>query len=368
MPSIHRFAASLVLLGLLPGCAFAQARLSDLQLPDGLAIEEFAQVPSARTLVVVPELDAMFVGSRGSDLHAVIGGISDSGGGGELYKIPYSFRSVNGLAWHDGVLYIAEQHRVLRWRLPDRDAIRSFAPEEIYAGLPDKRHHGWRYIAVGPDEKLYVGVGAPCNICAIDGLEGTITRMNLDGSDVEVFARGIRNTVGLAFHPETGVLYFTDNGADNMGDDTPPEELNRADRPGLHFGYPYFGGGTDRTPQFSNAPLPGPVEAPVATFGAHQAPLGVHHYRGSALPEEYRRDAFVALHGSWNRTQKAGYRVMRVKMDQAGNVTGTEVFIDGWLQGESSWGRPVDIDELPDGSMLISDDYGGRIYRVSVKR
>ncbi|MEQ9326103.1 MAG: PQQ-dependent sugar dehydrogenase [Rhodospirillales bacterium] len=367
MPSVRRFAAGIVLLGLLPGCAFAQARLSELNLPDNLAIEEFARVPSARTLIVVPELDAMFVGSRGNDMHVVIGGIADSRGGGEIYKVPHTFRSVNGLAWHKGALYIAEQHRVLKWPLPDQAAIRNFAPVEIFDGLPDKRHHGWRYAAVGPDEKLYIGVGAPCNICAVDGLEGTITRMNLDGSDVEVFARGIRNTVGLAFHPETGVLYFTDNGADNMGDDSPPEELNRAPRAGLHFGYPYYGGGADRTPQFRNAPLPDATEAPVATFGAHQAPLGVHHYRGTALPEEYRRDAFVALHGSWNRTQKAGYRVMRVRMDGDGNVLGTEVFIDGWLRGETNWGRPVDIDELPDGSMLISDDYGGRIYRVSGK-
>ncbi|MEQ8710090.1 MAG: PQQ-dependent sugar dehydrogenase [Rhodospirillales bacterium] len=362
-----RLSALLVILGLIPACAVAQDRLSELQLPDGLEITEFARVESARTLIVVPELDTVFVGSRGDTLRAVTGGIADSSGGGKVIEIASGFKSVNGLAWYKGALYIAEQDKVSRWVIADKAALRNFTPEVLFTDLPDKRHHGWRYMTVGPDEKLYIGVGAPCNICDVEGYEGTIIRMNLDGSSPEVFAQGIRNTVGLAFHPETGDLFFTDNGADNMGDDVPPEELNRAPKIGMHFGYPYFGGGDSRTAQFAKFALPDPVTAPVETFGAHQAPLGVHHYRGSGLPAEYRRDAFVALHGSWNRTVPAGYRVMRVRMDESGKVLGSEVFIDGWLKDGSYWGRPVDIDELPDGSMLISDDFAGKIYRVQAK-
>lgn len=360
-----RIAACIALLAGLPACAVAQDRLSELRLPEGLKITEFARVDSARSLVVVPELDVMFVGSRGDTLRAVVGGIADSSGQGRVIEVRSGFKSVNGLAWHDGALYIAEQHQVSRWPISGAGDLDNYDAEVIFEGLPDKRHHGWRYMTTGPDGKLYIGVGAPCNVCTVDGMEGTIVRMNRDGSEAEVYAKGIRNTVGLAFHPENGDLYFTDNGADNMGDDSPLEELNRATGPGLHFGYPVFGGGDHRTRQFGKFPLPDRLTMPVATFGAHQAPLGVHHYRGTALPEEYRTDAFVALHGSWNRTDPAGYRVMRVRMDADGNVTGTEPFIEGWLKDGKYWGRPVDIDELPDGSMLISDDYGGRIYRVS---
>ena len=362
-----RISALLVILGLVPACAVAQNRLSELKVPDGLEITSFAEVDNARTLVVVPELDVIFVGSRGETLRAVVGGVADSSGGGDVVEIAQGFKSVNGLVWHKGALYIAEQDKVSRWVIPDQNSLRKFSPEILFSDLPDKRHHGWRYMTVGPDEKLYIGVGAPCNICAVEGYEGTIVRMNLDGSNPEVFAEGIRNTVGLAFHPETGDLFFTDNGADNMGDDKPSEELNRATKSGQHFGYPYFGGGDFRTAQFAKVSPPEALTGPVQTFGAHQAPLGVHHYRGSNLPAEYRRDAFVALHGSWNRTEPAGYRVMRVRMDDTGKVLGSEVFIDGWLKDGSYWGRPVDIDELPDGSMLISDDHGGRIYRVRAK-
>jgi len=239
--------------------------------------------------------------------------------------------------------------------------------EVIYDRLPDKAHHGWRYIAFGPDKKLYVTVGVACNICDFSDPEGTILRMNPDGSGAEIYARGLRNSVGLAFHPETGVLYFTDNNTDLMGDDIPPGEFNAAPRPGMHFGFPYYAGGDIRHEDWKDKKPPQEVTFPVVEFDAHSAALGVEFYTGDMFPEEYKNNAFVAHHGSWNRTDPIGYRIMRVKFDAEGNAAGAEVFIDGWLIRGEAWGRPVDLLQLPDGSLLVSDDYQGVIYRIFYK-
>jgi glucose/arabinose dehydrogenase len=189
--------------------------------------------------------------------------------------------------------------------------------------------------------------------------------MELDGSRLEVFARGVRNSVGIDFHPRTGEAYFTDNGADGMGDDSPPDELNHAPRAGLDFGFPYYGGGRDVTRDYRGRPPPQDAVFPVVAFGAHVAALGVHFYRGRMFPEVYRTDAFVAQHGSWNRSTPDGYRLMRIRFDSGGRIVGSEVFAEGWLTGSTAWGRPVDIKELPDGSLIVSDDRAGAIYRIS---
>ena len=174
----------------------------------------------------------------------------------------------------------------------------------------------------------------------------------------------MRNSVGFDWHPKTGTLYFTDNGADGMGDDSPPDELNRLDKVGSDFGFPAYGGGSDKTRDFGATARPD-MAAPIVKFGAHVAALGIHFYRGTQFPAAYRSDAFVAQHGSWNRSVPDGYRVMRIKMDASGNVTGVEPFAEGWLQGRRAWGRPVDVNELPDGSLLVSDDHSGTVYRIS---
>ena len=222
-------------------------------------------------------------------------------------------------------------------------------------------------MVAGPRGRLYVAVGAPCNICALSGLEGTIVSLNAGGGMPEIFARGVRNSVGMDFQPASGHLFFTDNGADRMGDDVPPDELNRAARAGLHFGFPYFGGGDSRTSEFRNAEPP-EVTMPVVRFGAHVAALGVHFYRGAMLPAEYRNDAFVAQHGSWNRSVPDGYRVVRVRFDAGGRAQSYEIFAEGWLLGGSAWGRPVDVKELADGSLLVSDDRSGIVYRITYRR
>jgi glucose/arabinose dehydrogenase len=342
--------------------------VAHLSLPDGFAIEVYAEVPKARSLVVAPELGVVFVGSRGRTVHAIVD--ADMDGRAESVTVAADgLRVPNGLAWRDGRLYVAEQHRVVRYRFPDRAALGRVAPEVVFDGLPDKRWHGWRYAAFGTDGGLYVAVGAPCNVCRISGLEGSIVRLDVSSGDAAVYARGIRNSVGIDFQPGTGTMYFTDNGADHMGDDSPPDELNRAETAGLHFGYPWYGGGGDRTAEFRGRTPPDGVRFPEVAFNAHVAALGIHFYRGTGFPDEYRRDAFVAQHGSWNRSIPIGYRVMRVRFGADGRAGGAEPFIEGWLRDDRGvLGRPVDVAELPDGSLLVSDDYAGVVYRVSYRR
>jgi glucose/arabinose dehydrogenase len=362
---MRRLAPLAVLLLLAAGPAGAEERLAGIRLPPGFAIELFARVPGARSLAPAPELGLLFVGSRGDAIHAVE--LRPDGRAGAVRTALGGLNVPNGIAWRDGFLYVAEQHRLVRFRIRGPADLGAAAePEVLYDRLPDKRWHGWRYAGFGPDGRLYVAVGAPCNVCRVSGLEGTIVRFAPEGGPPEVYARGVRNSVGLDFHPRTGELYFTDNGADFMGDDEPPDELNHAPQPGLHFGFPYFGGGRSRTAEFRDEPPPGPTVPPAVAFGAHVAALGLHFYRGARFPAEYRTDAFVAQHGSWNRTVPDGYRVVRVRMTPDGRALGHEPFAEGWLMPDGRrWGRPVDIKELPDGSLLVSDDHAGAVWRIS---
>ncbi|MFC1674083.1 PQQ-dependent sugar dehydrogenase, partial [Pseudomonadota bacterium] len=313
--------------------AHADGVSARLTLPPGFSISLYAQVPGARSLVVVEELGVVFVSSRGDAVYAVP---LDRGAPSEVLsglKVP------NGIAWKDGYLYVAEQHRLVRFAAPSLDALANARAEVLYDRLPDSRHHGWRYIAFGPDGGLYMGIGAPCNVCTPKGLEGTVTRFDSGAWDQpRVVAWGVRNTVGMDTHPKTAVLHFTDNGADMMGDDSPPDELNALDMldtldtqapQSQHFGYPWFGGGTDRTSDFANS-TPPPSNPPVIAFQAHVAALGIDFYSGAQFPAEYVNDAFVAQHGSWNRSTRVGYQVVRVKFDRAGRAIGYEPFITGW--------------------------------------
>jgi glucose/arabinose dehydrogenase len=238
----------------------------------------------------------------------------------------------------------------------------------VVDGLPEETHHGWKYIAFGPDGKLYVPVGAPCNICNPDPPFATILRMNPDGTEREVVARGVRNSVGFDWHPETEALWFTDNGRDWMGDDRPPCELNRVSEPGQHFGYPFVHGADLLDPEFGSGKDPADYTAPVQELGPHVAPLGMEFYTGAMFPEAYRGQVLIAEHGSWNRSDKIGYRVTLVRLDETREAAAYEPFARGWLQGESNWGRPVDLEQLPDGSLLVSDDQTGAIYRISYAR
>lgn len=335
-----------------PACA-----TGEISVPEGVALEIFARVPGARSMAVAG--DVLYVGTRGNSVYAVKPD-------GRVARVLQGLRVPNGVAWKDGYLYVAEQHRLVRFAAPDPDALARSEAEVLFDGLPDKEHHGWRVIAFAPDGALFMAVGAPCNVCWPEGLEGAILRFDPQTWSPEVYARGVRNSVGLAFQPGSGALVFTDNGADGMGGDLPPDELNRASGPGQHFGYPWFGGGGAHTPQLKNQSLPSGLVPPLVEFGAHVAALGVHFYQGNLFPE-YEGDAFVAQHGSWNRTVPDGYRVVRIPFGTDGEPRPPKVFAEGWL---GRWGavsgRPVDIAELKDGSLLISDDHAGIIYRCVI--
>ena len=234
--------------------------------------------------------------------------------------------------------------------------------------FPSDRQHGWKFIAFGPDERLYIPVGAPCNICEPDADRyALIKRMKADGSGVEVFARGIRNTVGFDWHPQTKELWFTDNGRDRQGDDVPPDELNHAPKPGLHFGYPYCHGGDIPDPEFGKKRSCSEFTAPAQKLGPHVAALGMRFYTGSMFPSEYKNQIFIAEHGSWNRSTPIGYRVTLVQL-QGNRAVSYKTFAEGWLQGSRAWGRPVDVVVMPDGALLVSDDEAGAIYRISYKK
>jgi glucose/arabinose dehydrogenase len=269
----------------------------------------------------------------------------------------------NGVAFHDGALYVAEISRILRFDDIARQLAEPPQPKVLVDDLPTKEHHGWKFIAFGPDGKLYVPVGAPCNICAVEDPFATILRMDADGGNREVYARGVRNTVGFAWHPESKELWFTDNGRDMMGDDTPPDELNRAPTAGMHFGYPHCHGDDIVDPQEGGSVGCSQQTKPARNLGPHVAAIGMRFYTGAQFPAEYRGQILIAEHGSWNRSKPIGYRVMRVDVAD-GKATSYQPFAEGWLQGGKSWGRPVDVELLDDGSLLISDDLQGVIYRV----
>ncbi|HZY10946.1 MAG TPA: PQQ-dependent sugar dehydrogenase, partial [Bacteroidota bacterium] len=240
-------------------------------------------------------------------------------------------------------------------------------PVIVNDSFPSETHHGWKFIRLGPDEKLYVPVGAPCNVCEReDQRYSTIMRMKLDGSDLEIFARGVRNTVGFDWHPTTHELWFTDNGRDMLGDDIPPDELNHATTQGMHFGFPYCHGGNISDPEYGEKHQCTEFTPPAMKLGPHVAALGMRFYTGTMFPSEYLNQIFIAEHGSWNRSVPLGYRITTVSLENNIAVR-YDVFAEGWLQDGKVLGRPVDLLIMPDGALLVSDDYAGVIYRISYK-
>jgi glucose/arabinose dehydrogenase len=346
--------------------ASAEANLHKLNVPEGFQVEVYAEVPGARQMAFGQSTGTVFVGTRGKNVYAVVDKNKDRQAD-EVVTILDDLKVGNGVAMYQGNLYVAEQNRIARYAAPGFDLTLPFKQmrEVIFEDLPDKAHHGWRYIDFGPDGKLYVTVGAPCNICDVNGYEGTIIRMNPDGSEPEIYAHGVRNSVGIDFHPDTGALYFTDNNVDMMGDDNPPGEFNKAAEAGMHFGFPFYASGHERHDDWKDKQPPQAVTFPEVEFQAHTANLGFKFYTGTMFPAEYQGDAIIAQHGSWNRTEPVGYKLERVTFNEANEVSGHEVFIDGWLNDGEAWGRPTDVLQLPDGSLLVSDDFNGVIYRVS---
>ncbi|MGH9461381.1 MAG: PQQ-dependent sugar dehydrogenase [Vicinamibacteria bacterium] len=339
--------------------------LDQIELPGGFAIELYAvDVPGARSMTLSPN-GTLFVGSRQEGKVYAVRDEDQDQKADRVVTIFEGGDQPNGVAFREGSLYVADISKVLRFDGIEESLESPPQPVVIRDDLPTDTHHGWKFIAFGPDDLLYVPVGVPCNICTRDDERyGTILRMRPDGSGLEIFAQGIRNTVGFAWHPETHELWFTDNGRDMMGDDMPPDELNHAPRMGMHFGFPYCHGGAIPDPEFSEGRDCSEFVAPARQLGPHVAALGVRFYRGSMFPEEYRGQIFFAEHGSWNRTNKIGYRVMRVELD-GDRAVSYQVFASGWLEGEEAWGRPVDVEVMPDGGLLVSDDEAGVIYRIT---
>jgi len=352
--------------GLNPSAArSARLPLELIQLPDGFKIEVYAQnIENARAMSLSPQ-GTLFVGSRSAgNVYAVVDTNKDFKAD-EVFVIAQGLKMPVGVAFRDGDLYVAEVHRVIKFVDIERNLSHPGDPVVVNDEFPNKRHHGWKFIRFGPDGKLYVPVGAPCNVCERDNpIFSTITRMNADGSDLEVFAQGIRNSVGFDWDPQTQELWFTDNGRDMLGDNIPPDELNHAPQAGMHFGFPYCHGGDIPDPKFGKKRSCNEFNPPAQNLGPHVASLGMRFYTGTLFPEMYRNNIFIAEHGSWNRSQKIGYRIAFVPVDN-NKASGYAVFAHGWKQGENVWGRPVDIQEMPDGSMLVSDDFAHVIYRIS---
>ena len=339
-----------------------------LRVPEGYAVDVFADgLTNARSMAYAGD-GLVFVGTRNEgSVYAALDRDGDLRAD-TTYVLATGMNMPNGVALRGDDLYVATVDTVWRWRGIRARLADPGAPEVVYGGYPSEKHHGWKFIRFGPDGQLYVPVGAPCNICDEEGY-ATITRLDVDAAAPapEVVARGVRNSVGFTWHPATGELWFTDNGRDMLGDDVPPCELNRltADGP-AHFGYPYVHGGTLPDPEFGAGRDPADYAAPAQNLGPHVAPLGVEFAAADGtFGAELAGHALIAEHGSWNRTEPIGYRLTRVPVDAAGEPGGAyEVFIDGWLQDDGPWGRPVDLEWLPDGSLLVSDDFAGAIYRV----
>ncbi len=342
--------------------------IHQIKLPPGFKLSLFASnVPNARSMTLSPN-GTLFVGTRRAGrVYALLDHNHDNQAD-EIITIARGLHMPNGVAFRNGSLFVAEVNRVLRF---DEIETRLNDPPEpvvVYDGLPRDKHHGWKFIRFGPDGMLYIPVGAPCNVCERDDERyATIMRMKPDGTGLDIFARGVRNTVGFDWHPSTKELWFTDNGRDWLGDDLPPDELNHAPRKGLHFGFPYCHGKNIPDPVFGDKGKCTEFVSPAIELGPHVAALGMRFYRGKMFPAKYRNQIFIAEHGSWNRKTPIGYRITLVTI-QDNQAVKYEVFAEGWLQGSRAWGRPVDVLVLPDGALLVSDDRGNAIYRISYGR
>jgi len=350
-----------------------------LVVPAGFKFEVFAEnVGNARMMALGPQ-GTVFVGSQfAGNVYAVVDRDGDHKAD-RVVTIAKGLRQPNGVAMRSGALYVATTSQILRFDDIEKQLDSPPKPVTVHDNLPNPNQgHTWKSIAFGPDDMLYTSVGSTCNICAPVAMTAAILRMKPDGTGLETYAEGIRNSVGFAWHPVTHELWFTDNGRDMLGDDVPNDELNVAYKAGLHFGFPFCHQGDVPDPEFGAQRACSTTEPPVQKLGAHVAAIGFTFYTGDMFPAKYKNAAIIAEHGSWNRSTPSGYRVMAAFTDGR-KVTGYEPFLDGFLPGSASTlagrgamgvtsGRPADALQLPDGSVLISDDSGNRLIRVSYGR
>jgi len=344
----------------------AQEIVKQLHIPTGFSLSIYADnVPNARSLAL-GDNGIVFVGSGPEGKVYALQDKDQDGIAEQRYIIAENLSMPNGVAYKNGSLYVAEISRIIRFDNISQQLKNPPKPIVVFDQFPTDTHHGWKYLRFGPDNKLYTAVGAPCNICKPDkDIYASLLRLNADGTQFEIIGHGIRNTVGFDWQPESQALFFTDNGRDYLGDDLPPDELNHWTTKGDHFGYPYCHGGDIADPEFGADKKCKDFTPPAWKFKAHIAPLGLRFYQGQQFPAEYKNQLFVAQHGSWNRTEPQGYRVVLVKFNHEQAISEQD-FISGWLNKDGEvLGRPVDILTLANGSLLISDDKLGVIYKVS---
>jgi glucose/arabinose dehydrogenase len=347
--------------------------LPHISLPAGFKIELYASDIDGARSMVHNQAGTLFVGSRTA---GKVYALKDTDGDRRIDRkdiIARELNMPNGVAIHQGDLYVAEVDRIWRYanieaQLKQSRPVKLKGPVLVTKNLPSDRSHGWKYIAFGPDDLLYVPVGAPCNICKkTNPVYASILRMDRNGDNAEVFASGVRNTVGFDWHPTTGELWFSDNGRDWLGDNSPADELNHAPKKGLHFGYPYCHAGDVADPEFGNERPCANFTKPARKLGPHVASLGIEFYTGKMFPSSYKQQIFIAEHGSWNRKEPSGYRISLVEL-KGNKAVSYKTFASGWLLNGKPWGRPVDLELLPDGSMLVSDDMADAIYRITYSK
>ena len=344
----------------------ARKSINFIDLPKGFQIQVYADSVKNARQMALGDKGTLFVGSRSAgNVYALVDADKDNVAE-QIYVIAKDLQMPSGIAFKDGSLYVGAVDTVFRFDNIEENLESPPKPTVVTNAFPSDEHHGWKYLGIGPDNKMYVPVGAPCNICDEAGY-AEIKRMNLDGSEIETFAKGVRNSVGFDWHPQNKELWFTDNGRDWLGDDSPDCELNHAPKAGLHFGYPYCHADDVLDPEFGGDKSCADFVKPQVNLGPHVAPLGMKFYTGKMFPAEYQNNVFVTEHGSWNRAEKIGYRIKRVELNEQGNVVKQSVFASGWLSEDKKdvSGRPNDVLIMPDGSMLVSDDHANKIYRIT---
>jgi len=362
----HSSLISLILcsVSLAPFGDTASASLKDLKTPPGFRISVLTdQVPNARQMAL-SDSGILYVGSRRAGKIYAVPLSNAAGSPSRVVLVDSNLTMPSGIVMRGKDLYVGALNQILRYRNIDNHFSANPEPEIITDSLPNKTHHGWKYLSLGPDGNLYVPVGAPCNICLSENEEfASILKVDPDTGKHSLYAQGVRNTVGLAWHPEKHTLWFSDNGRDRLGDDTPAEELNEVTEPGQHFGYPFIHAGTIRDPKFGAGHDSKDYEPPRVKIQAHSAALGITFYTADHFPKTYQGALFIAEHGSWNRSSKVGYQVSVVRFNKGRPIY--EAFASGWLKGQKSWGRPNDVLMTPQGELLVSDDQSGTIFRIS---
>jgi glucose/arabinose dehydrogenase len=345
--------------------AAADIPVDKIKVPPGFKVELWASgINNARTMTW-GDKGTLFVGSRvAGQVYAIV----DKGGTREVKVIAKGLELPNGTAFKDGTLYVAEISKIWKFEKIEDNLDSPGEPKLVYDTLPKDQPHGWKFLAFGPDGKLYFNIGAPCNICMPPDTHANLSRVNPDGTGFEYVAHGVRNSVGFDWHPVSKQLYFTTHARDWLGDDLPSDKFDVVTKKGQHFGYPFCHQGDILDPEFGKGKNCNDYVKPLLKTGPHVAGNGVEFYTGSMFPGEYKNRAFLAQRGSWNRSKKVGFRVMMVTLNAKGGVAKYEPFAEGWLQGDQIWGRPVYTRQMKDGSLLIADDYAGAIYRVSYSK